>query len=61
MAATIAEMTPAQAARVLGLSPDYVRDLVDAGRLRATRTALGRLIDAVDVERLRVERAGQGR
>jgi excisionase family DNA binding protein len=49
-------LTPMQAARALGVSPDRIRQLTEAGQLRFSRTALGRLIDAADVERLRLER-----
>ena len=49
-------ISPSEAARRLGLSGDYVRDLCDAGRLRIQRTALGRLIHAESVERFRRER-----
>ncbi|HLY23522.1 MAG TPA: helix-turn-helix domain-containing protein [bacterium] len=37
---------PSEAARIIGVSPGYVRSLVDAGRLKAKRGPLGvRLID----------------
>jgi excisionase family DNA binding protein len=49
-------MTPAQAARVLGVSAERVRQLADAGYLAHQRTILGRIIDAESVERLRAER-----
>jgi excisionase family DNA binding protein len=45
------------AARRLGISPDRVRQLVDAGRVVSWRSPLGRLIDADDLERLARERA----
>lgn len=49
-------LTPAQAARRLGITPQWVVQLADAGRLRSCRTSLGRLIDLDDVERLAIER-----
>lgn len=49
-------LTPAQAARVLFLSPQRVTQLGDLGRIQMTRTPLGRLFDARDVERLAGER-----
>jgi excisionase family DNA binding protein len=52
--------TVSPAARILGLSPDRVRRLVDAGQLRAVKLATGlRLIDVVDLQRLAAERAAQ--
>lgn len=45
-----------QAARLLGLSPARVRELVDQGKLTAERTPLGRLISAKSVEALRLAR-----
>jgi excisionase family DNA binding protein len=51
-------MTPSDAARVLGLSPDSVRVLSDSGRLPAMRTVSGRrLFKRGDVDRLAAERA----
>ncbi len=52
-------LSPAEAGRRLGLSVDRIRQLVDHGRLEATRTPLGRLIDAGSVEALAAERAAQ--
>jgi hypothetical protein len=37
-------VTPAQAARELGLTPSRVRQLADRGDLQVERTPLGRLI-----------------
>ena len=34
-----------QAARALGLSSDRVRQLIDSGRLKGSRSVLGRLVD----------------
>ena len=42
----------AQAARLLGLSEQRVRQLADAGELPSMRTPLGRLFDRGDVEAL---------
>lgn len=46
-------VTVLQAAHMLGLSPQRVRQLANAGRLAYERTALGRLIDPASVEALR--------
>ncbi len=46
-----------QAARMIGVSPGYIRVLVDTGRLRARRGPLGiRLIDRTAVEQFAQER-----
>lgn len=51
-------MTPSEAARVLGVSADSVRDFSDAGKLPTLRTVSGRrLFRRGDVERLASERA----
>ena len=50
-------LSPAQAARELGLTPARVRQLMDAGHLRHERTPIGRFIDADAVRVLRRERA----
>ena len=48
----------AVAARIIGVSPSYVRYLVDARRLPAKRTTFGiRLLDREAVERFADERA----
>lgn len=47
---------PAQAARVLGVTPQYIGKLVRLGRLEAVVTPLGRLILKESVERLKAER-----
>jgi excisionase family DNA binding protein len=53
-------LTPSDAARVLGLSPDSVRVLSDNGRLAALRTVSGRrLFRRGDVDKLAAERARQ--
>ena len=49
-------LSPAQAARILGLTPTRIRQLTTSGQLRHERTAIGRLIDPEAVEALRVER-----
>jgi excisionase family DNA binding protein len=50
-------LTSAQAARVLGVTPDRVRQLADAGQLPvALRTAAGRLLRASDVAALAAAR-----
>lgn len=55
-------LLPSEAARILGISPQRVRELVDAGRLPAERTAGGnRLILHKAVEDLAEERAANGR
>jgi excisionase family DNA binding protein len=51
-------MTPMEAARFLGLSADYVRELSDGGKLPALRTATGRrLFLRKDVLRFAAKRA----
>jgi excisionase family DNA binding protein len=53
-------LTPSDAARVLGLSPDSVRVLSDSGRLASMRTVSGRrLFRRGDVDRLAADRAQQ--
>ena len=49
-------LTPAQAARRLGVTPQRVRQLLNAGSLLCVATPLGRLVDAKDVDRLAAER-----
>jgi excisionase family DNA binding protein len=49
--------SPAQAASVLGVSTERVRQLGHAGRLPCTRTPLGRLFDADAVDAMARERA----
>ena len=56
-------LTPAQAARVLQISAERVRQLVRAGRLRAVLTPLGRLLPRAEVEaeaERRRQRAAEG-
>ena len=50
-------LSPAQAARVLGVTPQRVRQMTNEGRLRCQWTPLGRMIDFAAVEALRTERA----
>ena len=52
--------SPSQAATRLGVTPLRVRQLLSAGRIRRARTALGRLLDPADVERLAQERRKAG-
>ena len=49
-------LTPTQAGRRLELRAERVRQLTAEGRLACVRTALGRLLDPADVERLAEER-----
>jgi excisionase family DNA binding protein len=59
-AAGLAELiTVGSAARLLGLSENYVRRLAEAGVLPPHRTAYGRLFNRGDVERLATERAAR--
>ena len=57
----IATLTPTQAARMLGLSPQRIIQLFDAGKLSGRRGPLGREVDRADAERLRDERAERRR
>lgn len=53
-------LRPTGVAHRLGVSAVYVRQLADAGKLHAERTAGGyRIFKAEDVERLAVERERQ--
>ena len=52
-------MTTSEVARVLGLSASRVIKIANAGQVKVEVTALGRLYDATDVERLRAERAAK--
>ncbi len=56
-----AALLPSQAARELGVSVQRVRQFMQDGRLRATWTPYGRLIDALDVAALAAERERQRR
>lgn len=47
---------PSTAGRMLGLSRQHIVRLVEAGKLSAVKTELGRLIPIGDVERLARER-----
>jgi excisionase family DNA binding protein len=58
----LADLLPvSEVGRRLGLSAQRVRVLVDQGHLPATRTSLGRLIAATDVEAFRLCRDAFGR
>ncbi len=61
MVSTIHWISLSEAARRLGLSETHVRWLADRGRLRAVRSAYGRLFDPDDVERFARERAARRR
>jgi excisionase family DNA binding protein len=53
-------LTVGDASRVLDLTPRYIQDLADKGRLPVMRTARGlRLFRRADVERLAVERTAR--
>jgi excisionase family DNA binding protein len=55
-------LTPCDAGRILGLTPEAVRALNNKGRLPALKTVGGRrLFRRSDVERLAAERAQSGR
>jgi excisionase family DNA binding protein len=49
-------LSSSQAARLLEVSSERVRQLADAGKLPCERTPLGRLFDRADVEALAAER-----
>jgi len=49
-------LTPATVARMLGVTPCRVRQLVEQGKLACEWTPLGRLIDPQSVEKLARER-----
>ena len=53
-------LTPAQAARRLGVSVESVRGWLKSGRLKCITTPLGRLIFVSEVERLITERQQKG-
>jgi excisionase family DNA binding protein len=51
-------ITPAEAARLIEVTPARIRQMVDSGRIPALRTGAGwRLLKRSDVERLAHERA----
>lgn len=50
-------LSPAQAAQVLGVSTERVVQMARAGKMVAVNTALGRLFDPAEVERVLAERA----
>lgn len=43
-------LTPAQAARELGLTPHRIQQMIDAGQLEGQRSPLGRLASAKSVD-----------
>jgi len=49
-------LTTKEAARVLNLSPDRIRQLARAGELKFVESPYGRLFPLEEVERLRIER-----
>jgi excisionase family DNA binding protein len=53
-------LTPAEAARRLGLSVEMVRTWLRTGRIEHVRTPLGRLIPMSEVERIAAERRTRG-
>jgi excisionase family DNA binding protein len=53
-------LTPAEAARRLGLSVEMVRVWLKTGRIEHVRTPLGRLIPTAEVERIAAERQMRG-
>lgn len=61
MVTTIHWISLSETARQLWLSETHARALADRGRLRAVRSAYGRLFDPDDVERFARERAGRRR
>ena len=53
-------LTTSQAARAIGVAEGTVRSWIRSGRLQATRTPHGALIDRRDVERARPGRGAPG-
>jgi hypothetical protein len=52
---------PSDAGRQLGVTGQWVRQLVERGELKGIKTSLGTLVDRRDVERLAAERQAKGR
>jgi len=52
-------VSPAQAARILGMSVDSVRRYLRLGTLGCVKTPLGRLVPAEEVARFRERREGR--
>jgi excisionase family DNA binding protein len=50
---------PSEAARIVGVSAQTIRDWVAAGKLPALRTGIGRVFEIRAVERLAQERAAR--
>lgn len=61
MQADVEGLTTGQAARLLGLSEQSVRDFVRRGLLRAVQTPLGAIVDEEDAHRLAAKREQQHR
>jgi hypothetical protein len=49
-------LSPAEAARALGLTPARIRQMMGSGYLPHQWTPIGRLVDAAAVEAIRAER-----
>jgi excisionase family DNA binding protein len=54
-------LTVAQAADLLGISPQRVRQLISAGRLKAEKAGRDWLIDPPDLEAVRERKPGRPR
>ena len=52
-------LTPAQAGRLLGVTPQWARRLAQDGRLEGVETPLGWLIEPESVRRMATARGGQ--
>jgi hypothetical protein len=50
-------LSPAQAARVIGVTPQRIRQLMRSGELKSSETPLGRILPRDEVERYARERA----
>jgi len=49
-------LSPAQASRLLGVTPQRIGQLLAEGKLQAVKTPLGHLVEVASVERLLAER-----
>jgi excisionase family DNA binding protein len=54
-------LTTAQAAHELGVQPSRVRQLISAGRLKASRFGRDLVIDRADLKAVRVRKTGRPR